>query len=92
MVYREIAVGSRHPHERPIIETARYSAAAKQAYRLQAHVRRGTGSGLRGTWSNYATIEDARQAARELLREERVLRATVVTDTVPPRFVEWVNR
>ena len=64
----------------------------EQIFRLHANIRRGTGSSLHGTWSSFASVEDARQAAREMLRDDRVARVTVVTDTVPPRFVEWVNR
>jgi hypothetical protein len=70
------------------IQTCRPS----QAFRLQVHVRRGTGSNLPGAWSPYLTLDDARDAAREMLRSERVLRVTIVANTVPPRFVEWVNR
>ena len=61
-------------------------------FRIQATMRRGTGSSLRGSWSNYGAIDDARQAAHEMLRDDRVARVTIVSDTVPPRFVEWVNR
>jgi hypothetical protein len=63
-----------------------------KTFRLQANMRRGTGSSLPGTWSSYASIDEARLAAREMLRDDRVVRVTVVTDTVPPGFVEWVNR
>lgn len=55
-------------------------------------MRRGTTSSMVGTWPSYLTIDDAREAAREMLRDDRVLRETVVADTLPPRFVEWVNR
>jgi hypothetical protein len=55
-------------------------------------MRRGTASSLRGGWSSYGSIDEARVAAREMLSDDRVARVTVVTDTVPPRFVEWVNR
>jgi hypothetical protein len=70
------------------------SAAVKKrvAFRLQANMRRGTGSSVIATWRPYLTIENARQAAREALKDDRVLRITVVSDTVPRRFVEWVNR
>jgi hypothetical protein len=67
-------------------------ALPRLAFRLQANMRRGTGSSLRGTWSSYDSINAAREAAREMLRDDRVARVTVVTDTLPPRFVEWVNR
>ena len=62
------------------------------AFRLQVNVRRGNGSNLPGASSRYLALDDAREAARELLRDERVLRVTVVAETLPPRFVEWVNR
>ncbi len=68
------------------------AASADAAFRLQANMRRGTGSSLRGTWSSYASLDNAREAAHEMLRDDRVARVTVVTDTLPQRFVEWVNR
>jgi hypothetical protein len=40
----------------------------------------------------YATLEEARAGARELLRDARVLRAMIVWNEIPPRFVEWVER
>jgi hypothetical protein len=40
----------------------------------------------------YATLEEARASARELLRDDRVLRAMIVWNEVPPRFAEWVER
>ena len=55
-------------------------------------MRRGSGSSLPGAGSRYLTLDDARETARQLLRDERVVQVTVVADTVPPRFVEWVNR
>jgi hypothetical protein len=65
---------------------------APAAFRLQANMRRGTGSSVSATWRAYSSIDRAREAARDALRDDRVLRITVVADTVPPRFVEWVNR
>jgi hypothetical protein len=40
----------------------------------------------------YATLEEARAGARELLRDARVLRAMIVWNKIPPRSVEWVER
>jgi hypothetical protein len=40
----------------------------------------------------YATLEEARADARELLRDARVLRAMIVWNKIPPRSVEWVER
>jgi uncharacterized cupin superfamily protein len=81
----------------PAIDTAielspETTTSGDLTFRLQANMRRGTGSSLHGTWSSYASVDDARLVAREMLRDDRVTHVTVVTDTVPPRFVEWVNR
>jgi hypothetical protein len=81
------------PDDGTTLGTARESTAAqRRAFRLQATVRRGTAANLQSTWPTYPTIDDARLAANELLRNERVVRVTVVIDTQPPRFVEWINR
>lgn len=61
-------------------------------FQLVATVRRGTASNLPGTWSKYASIEDARAAATELLKQERVARVMIVLDTLPMTFVEWRER
>jgi hypothetical protein len=74
--------------ERRLTATAEH----RTAFRLQANMRRGTGSSVPSTRSEYPTLDEARHAAREALRDDRMLRVTVVTNTVPPRFVEWVNR
>ena len=83
-------------HNETAIESSQPSTTfggfGDKTFRLQANMRRGTGSSLHGTWSSYASVADARQAAHEMLRDDRVARVTVVTDTAPPRFVEWVNR
>jgi hypothetical protein len=80
-------------HSEAAIESSQLSPTFDdKTFRLQANMRRGTGSSLHGAWSSYVSVDDARQAAREMLRDDRVARVTVVTDTVPPRFVEWVNR
>jgi hypothetical protein len=68
------------------------TANRPQGFRLQANVRRGNGSNLPGAGSRYLTVDDAREAARQMLRDERIVQVTVVADTEPPRFVEWVNR
>jgi hypothetical protein len=79
-------------NEMAIESSPRSTTFGNKTFRLQANMRRGTGSSLHGTWSSYASVDDARQAAREMLHDDRVARVTLVTDTVPPRFVEWVNR
>ena len=92
MLYHAIVVGP-PPHGHPTSEREPERASIPHtAFRLQVNVRRGNGSNLPGASSRYLALDDAREAARELLRGERVLGVTVVADTAPPRFVEWVNR
>ena len=60
-------------------------------YRLHGIMRQGTiDSSLASV--RYATLEEARAGARELLRDARVLRAMIVWNKIPPRSVEWVER
>jgi hypothetical protein len=81
------------PHDKAISKPSPHERGDRRlGYRLQGNMRRGTASSLSGTWSPYATLEQAREAAREMLKDDRVLRITIVEDALPPRFVEWVNR
>ena len=61
-------------------------------FRLIATMRRGSASGLPPAWAHYASIEDARAGAAELLREDRILRVMVVRNQIPQTFVEWLER
>ena len=62
------------------------------SFRLRAIMRQGTAAGLPAVWERYPTPEAARAAVRAMYHDDRVLRAFIVTDEVPPRFVEWVER
>jgi hypothetical protein len=55
-------------------------------------MRQGTAASLPSTWEHYLTIEDARAGTRPLYHDDRVLRVMIVTDSLPPRLVEWVDR
>ena len=92
MLYHALVVGNPPDGHTMIMMVPERTGNRHQAFRLQANVRRGNGSNLPGVGSRYLTLDDARDAAHQMLRDERVLQVTVVTDTVPPRFVEWVNR
>ena len=60
-------------------------------YKLHGIMRQGTiDSSLASV--RYATLEEARAGARQLLRDDRVLRAMIVRDEMPPRFAEWLDR
>lgn len=61
-------------------------------FRLVTTVRRGSVSGLAAAWAPYPTIETARAGASVLLREDRVVRVMIMTDEIPPTFVEWLER
>jgi hypothetical protein len=61
-------------------------------FRLIATMRRGSASGLPAAWARYASIEDARAGAAELLREDRILRVMVVRNEIPQTFIEWLER
>jgi hypothetical protein len=66
--------------------------ASPPAFRLRPIMRQGTASSIPETWERYATIENARAAVKQTYHDDRVLRLFIVTDDVPPRFVEWVER
>jgi hypothetical protein len=92
VLYHAIVVGE-PPHVKTNLEPKVVRSGSPQGrFRLQANVRRGNGSSLPGAGSSYPTLDEAREAARQMLRDERVTQVTVVADTVPPRFVEWINR
>ena len=44
------------------------------------------------TSAKYATLEEARAAAKELFRDDRVLKVMIVVSDIPPRFAEWVEK
>jgi len=67
-------------------------AVTRTPFRLRAIMRQGTAASLPAVWERYATIEAARAAIRGMYANDRVLRVLIVTDDVPPRFVEWVER
>ena len=67
-------------------------ADTRTFFRLRAIMRQGTAASLPAVWERYATIDDARATVRGMYSNDRVLRVLIVTDEVPPRFVEWVER
>jgi hypothetical protein len=60
-----------------------------QMYRLIATLKRGVGSDLDEVGVLYATLEDARTAARALAEHEIVSHVLIAEEGVPPTFVEW---
>ena len=68
------------------------SAQPGPAFRLRPVMRQGTASSISETWTRFATLDAARAAVKAMYHDDRVLRVFVVRDTVPPTFVEWVER
>jgi hypothetical protein len=81
------------PDRELVVERADAQPADTGAlFRLHAIMRQGTAASLPAVWERYATIHAARAAVRGMYSNDRVLRVLIVTDDVPPRFVEWVER
>jgi hypothetical protein len=62
------------------------------SFRIRPIMRQGTASSIADTWLRFETLDAARQAIKRMYHDDRVLRAFVVVDAAPPRFVEWVER
>jgi hypothetical protein len=54
-------------------------------------MRRGSATNLAAASARYTTVEAARLGSTTL-RDDRVMRVTIVRNEVPPAFVEWVER
>ena len=81
------------PDRELVVEPADSQPAdARTFFRLRAIMRQGTAASLPAVWERYATIDAAREVVRGMYANDRVLRVLIVTDEVPPRFVEWVER
>jgi hypothetical protein len=61
-------------------------------FKLIATMRRGSSTGIAAASAPYDTIDAARVGTAVLLRDDRILRAMIVRDEIPPAFVEWVER
>ena len=54
-------------------------------------MRQGTASSIDETWIHYGSIDAARADAKQMYRDDRVLRVMLVVDSVGT-FVEWIDR
>lgn len=70
-------------------EQASYAEAER--FRLQPTMKQGTPSSIPEASVHYRSIEDAREAAKEMYHDDRVLRVMLVADS-PGTFVEWIER
>lgn len=60
-------------------------------FRLRPIMKQGTAASIPETWTHYATVEDARDGAKVMYHDERVLRVMLVLDSIGS-FVEWIER
>ena len=61
-------------------------------FRVRPIMKQGTASSLDATWTRFTSVDEARRAIAKMYHDDRVLRAFIVIDEQPPRFVEWVER
>jgi hypothetical protein len=61
------------------------------SFRLRPVMRQGSAASIPETWEHYASVEDARAAAKRMYHDDRVLRVMVVVDSLGS-FVEWIER
>lgn len=54
-------------------------------------MKQGTAAGIPETWTHYPSVEGARDGAKLMYHNDRVLRVMIVTDSVGS-FVEWIER
>ena len=67
-------------------------AKAYHRFLLLATMVQETAATLPEAGPSYGNVDEARIAAREMMRNHRVLRVAVVGGRTPMQFVEWVRR
>ena len=85
------AIALAHSEPAPAAEAAR-PTQAHRTFRLRPIMRQGTPSAIPETWIRFQTVEQARQSVKAMYHDDRVARVFIVTDEMPPQFVEWVER
>lgn len=76
----------------PADEAALVRPGRPTGFRLRPIMRQGTASSIPETWVRFSSLDEARGAVKPMYHDDRVLRVFVVTDDIPPRFVEWIDR
>jgi hypothetical protein len=54
-------------------------------------MKQGTGAAIPETWERYTSAADAREAAKRMYHDDRVLRVMMVADG-SGTFIEWIER
>ncbi len=63
----------------------------QHTYRLRPVMRQGTASSIAEAWVHYASMDAARTDAKQMYRDDRVLRVMLVVNSTGT-FVEWIDR
>lgn len=66
--------------------------SAYHPFRLLASMAHGSAGALPEAWRSYRNVDEARRAARDMMRDDRVLRVAIIEDRPPLQFIEWVDR
>ena len=61
-------------------------------FRLLALMAQGASGALPEAWRSYHDVGEARLAARDMMRDQRVLGVAIVEDRPPLQLIEWVSR
>ncbi len=62
-----------------------------ERFRLQPTMKQGTPSSIPEASVHYRSIEEAREGAKEMYHDDRVLRVMLVGDS-SGTFLEWIDR
>lgn len=76
---------------RPRVNRQPVMTASARLYRLRPVMRQGTASSVEGAWTRYRSVDEARADAKQMYRDDRVLRVMLVLDSLGT-FVEWIER
>src|SRR5215471_2848118 len=78
--------------ERPVESLSAAQPGAQARLRVRPIMKQGTASSIPEAWVRFTSVDDARAAIKRMYHDDRVQRAFIVTDDLPPHFVEWVER
>jgi hypothetical protein len=60
------------------------------SFRLRPIMKQGTASSIPETWMQYPSVDEARQGAKHMYHNDRVLRVMMIDPS--GSFVEWIER
>jgi hypothetical protein len=88
----KVQVDPADQREFDVAGTAERQTRQGYRFRLLATMTQGTVAALPEAWQGYQSVQEARIAAREMMRDHRVVRVAIIEDRIPLQLVEWVSR